>query len=151
MLIKWSAPLAAVVLVGCLLVGGTTAQDTDRSRPPDERLRLVTNIGLTGTATATSWQSAATPDKAIDGNARTGWCASQWTGTLTVDLGRTRELSGFGLTLLGTDQTGEVAISFATNTNDWKPLGAAQHIPVAPNEPIYLPALVSARFAQLSV
>ena len=141
---------AALVL---MLVGGpgASAQQTSSDRQPDRRAPLTVNIGLTGTATATTSQANATPARALDGNAATAWCATEWTGTLTVDLNQARALGGFGLTLTGGDPTAEVSVAYATSTSDWHKVSSAQHMPVPPNEPVYLPADVTARYAQLTV
>jgi arabinogalactan endo-1,4-beta-galactosidase len=146
------AVLALVLTAGLLVAGpGASAQLGSSDRRPDTSTSLTVNIGLTGTATATTSQANATPDKAIDGNAATAWCATEWTGTLTVDLGQARNLGGFGLTLIGGDPTAEASIAYATSTSDWHNVSSAQHAPVAPNEPVYVPADVRARFARLTV
>src|SRR5205085_7135152 len=62
-------------------------------------LRTALNVALTGTATASSEAAGSPAANAIDGDASTQWCSTQWTGSLTVDLGRARSLSGVGTTL----------------------------------------------------
>src|SRR6202011_1807630 len=97
-----AAGVALVLMAGLLVAGpGASARLGSSDRRPDGSKSLTVNIALTGTATATTWQSNATPDMALDGNAATAWCSTQWTGTLTVDLGQVRNLGGFGLTLIG--------------------------------------------------
>lgn len=59
------------------------------------------DLALTGTATADSAAADHAAPAAVDGNAATTWCPTTSAGVLTVDLGRPRRLSGFGLTLLG--------------------------------------------------
>src|SRR3981081_3619476 len=147
-----TAGVALVLMAVLLLSGpGASAQLSSGDSRPDRNNPLTVNIALTGTATATTWQPNATPDKAFDGNASTAWCATQWTGTLTVDLGQARNLGGFGLTLIGGDPTAEMSIAYATTTSEWHMVSAAQHAPVPPNEPVYVPADVTARFAQVTV
>jgi hypothetical protein len=46
------------------------------------------NIALTGTASASTEASGSPASNAIDGSASTDWCSTEWTGSLTVDLGR---------------------------------------------------------------
>jgi arabinogalactan endo-1,4-beta-galactosidase len=147
-----TAGVALVLLAVLLLSGpGASAQLRSSVGRPDRSNPLTVNIALTGTATATTSQANATPDKALDGNASTAWCSTQWTGTLTVDLGQARNLGGFGLTLVGGDPTAELSIAYATSTSEWHNLSAAQHAPVPSNEPVYVPADVTARFARVTV
>src|SRR4029453_1525456 len=54
------------------------------------------DIAPTGTASASTAASGAPASNAIDGSASTNWCATEWTGTLTVDLGAAHRLDGFG-------------------------------------------------------
>src|ERR1700681_288079 len=100
---KVGAAGVALLLLAALLVAGpgAGAQLALSDRRPDGSKSLTVNIALTGTATATTWQANGTPEMALDGNAATAWCSTQWTGTLTVDLGQARNLGGFGLTLIG--------------------------------------------------
>jgi len=144
---------AALLLIGGLLAGSSGATAAQGSSDPQREggSRLTVNIGLTGSATATTSQANATPDRAIDGNAATAWCATEWTGTLTVDLGRESDLGGFGLTLTGGDPTAEVSLAYATSPSNWHNVRSAQHAPVAANEPVYIPSSVTARYARLTV
>ena len=48
------------------------------------------DIAPTGSASASTAASGAPASNAIDGSASTNWCATEWTGTLTVDLGAVR-------------------------------------------------------------
>jgi arabinogalactan endo-1,4-beta-galactosidase len=147
-----AAGVALVLMAGLLVAGpGANAQLSSVERRADRSTALTDNIALTGTATATTWQSNATPDLAVDGNAATAWCSTQWTGTLTVDLGQARDLAGFGLTLVGGDPTAEASIAYAINTSDWRNVSTAQHAPVPPNEPVYVPTDVTARYARVTV
>lgn len=53
------------------------------------------DVALTGTATASTEASGSPASNAIDGDASTQWCSTQWTGNVTVDLGSVRDLNGF--------------------------------------------------------
>jgi hypothetical protein len=101
-----AAAVAAAILsaLGALSPGGSSslggsvvAGSAFGASPPGPGLAL--NVGLTGTATASTSQDNDPASNAIDGSASTSWCSTQWTGTLTVDLGQVRRLSGFGFTL----------------------------------------------------
>jgi arabinogalactan endo-1,4-beta-galactosidase len=144
---------AALVLIGGLLVSGSGASaEQDSSTPErDRHSALTVNLGLTGTATATSSQATASPNMALDGNAATAWCTTAWTGAITVDLGQARALGGFGFTLTTNTQTSEASIAYATDMSDWHNLSSAQNMPIPFNEPVYVPASVTARFARLTV
>lgn len=143
---------AALLLTGGLLSGsGVSAAQGSSDRQLERGTRLTVNIGLTGTATATTSQANATPDRALDGNAATAWCATEWTGALTVDLGQARALGGFGLTLTGGDPTAEVSLAYASSSSSWHKVSSMQHSPVAANEPVYVPSNVAARYARLTV
>ena len=72
------------------------------------------DIGLTGTATASTEASGSPAANAIDGSASTDWCSTEWTGSLTIDLGQVRSLDGFGLTLGSTATTALVNLSYGT-------------------------------------
>jgi arabinogalactan endo-1,4-beta-galactosidase len=115
---------------------------------------LALNVGLTGTATASSSQPDSPPSSAIDGSASTAWCSTQWTGTLTVDLGRVRTLSGFGLTLGSTATTAAVSWRYATVAGQWQRPANLQQMSVPANDPIYLRAPrggLRARYVQIDV
>ena len=96
----------AVRLLGVLLLCGATAFLAGAAVPnrsvrlgnavaetsPHDQTSL--NIALTGTASASTEASGSPASNAIDGSASTDWCSTQWTGSLTVDLGRVRSLDG---------------------------------------------------------
>src|SRR5262249_8846638 len=112
------------------------------------------NIGLTGTAVASTEQSGSPASNAVDGSASTEWCSAEWTGTLTVDLGRVRSLDGFGLTLAPTATTALVQMQYAVTQGDWHPVPGVQQQSVPAGEPVYWPASdgrLSARYVQVSV
>jgi hypothetical protein len=88
----------AVVPTRAARLGSAAAQTYPRDS-------TALDIALTGTATASTEASGSPAVNAIDGSASTDWCSTQWTGNLTVDLGRVRTLDGFGLTLGSTATT----------------------------------------------
>ena len=98
---------------------------------------MALNEALTGTATATTAATGSPPANAIDGDATTQWCSSQWTGSLTVDLGQVRRLSGVGVTLGATSTTALVDLSHATTNGAWRPVPDGQQLSVPVDEPVY--------------
>jgi arabinogalactan endo-1,4-beta-galactosidase len=97
------------------------------------------DIALEGTATA---DTAATNDpasNAIDGSATTDWCATQWTGAVTVDLGRVRSLDGLGITLGDSATTALVNFSAGDDPNNLTPVANATQQSVPAGEPAYWP------------
>ena len=154
---RWSfiaigAALAAIALTS-LLPGGSVVPKTASADPPPAPGSAL-NVALTGTATASSEQSDSPAANAIDGSASTNWCSTQWTGTLTVDLGHVRTLNGFGFTLGSMDTTASVSLAYATTAGDWRRPQITQQMSVPANEPVYLPASwrgVRARYVELAV
>jgi arabinogalactan endo-1,4-beta-galactosidase len=156
-----AAAVAAAILtaVGALSPGGSSslggsvvAGSAFGASPPGRGLAL--NVALMGSATASTSQDSGPARNAIDGSASTSWCSTQWTGTLTVDLGQVRRLSGFGFTLGGMDTTASVSLSYATTAGAWQHPRSTQQMSVPAGEPVYLPASgsgLSARYAQISV
>jgi Arabinogalactan endo-1,4-beta-galactosidase len=166
-----SAGLLRLSLVGVLFVaslpagvlasgGGTPA--TDGSLPVGPLSaggQLAVNWALTGTATADSFPGNAS--NAISGDASNPWCAdwSPWPSHLTVDLGRTQQLDGVGITVdnasNGTPTSARASISLATQAGQWQPVSVAQSIALDAGSPIYIPLrsgfTVPARYAQLTV
>jgi len=122
----------------------------DATPPPGTAL----NVALTGTATASTEASGSPASNAIDGSASTQWCSTQWTGNLTVDLGRVRTLEGLGLTLGNTATSALVSFSYATTAGDWHPVPDAIQQSVPAGEPVYWPARygrLSARYVKVDV
>jgi arabinogalactan endo-1,4-beta-galactosidase len=111
------------------------------------------NWALTGTATATTSESASPAPNAIDGDAGTNWCTSGWTGTLTVDLGQARTLSALGITLASASPSASASIQLAATTGNWRQIPALRDVALDPANPMYfpLPRGTSARYAQLTV
>src|SRR2546423_11105866 len=134
------------------LAGSVVAGSAFGASPPGRGLAL--NIAVTGPATASTAQDNDPAANAIHGRASTSWCSTQWTGTLTVDLGQVQRLSGLGFTLGSMDTTASVSLSYATTAGAWQRPRSTQQMSVPAGEPVYLPASGSglkARYAQLSV
>jgi arabinogalactan endo-1,4-beta-galactosidase len=112
------------------------------------------DIALTGTATASTEASGSPAANAIDGSASTDWCSTEWTGNLTVDLGRVRTLDGFGLTLGDSASTALVNLSYGTTAGSLTPVPNAHEQSVPAGEPVYWPAghgLIRARYVKIDV
>jgi arabinogalactan endo-1,4-beta-galactosidase len=114
---------------------------------------LSVDLAIGASASATSAGTGAPAANAVDGSATTTWCATQWTGSVTVDLGRTRDLDGVGITLGANASPSTVAIALATKAGAWQPVKSAQNIALNGNTPSYvtLPRGQAARFAHLTV
>ncbi len=129
---------------------GTATATADQRRPTQTSL----DIALTGTATADTTATGAPASNAIDGSASTDWCATQWTGALTVDLGRVRTLDGLGITLGDDATTALVNFSAGDDPNDLKPVPNATQQSVPAAEPAYWPepnAQFKARYVKVDV
>ena len=112
------------------------------------------DIGLTGTATASTEASGSPAANAIDGSASTDWCSTEWTGSLTIDLGQVRSLDGFGLTLGSTATTALVNLSYGTTAGSLQPVPDAQQQSVPAGEPVYWPSgrrMIRARYVAIDV
>ncbi|MGA8718807.1 MAG: glycosyl hydrolase 53 family protein [Solirubrobacteraceae bacterium] len=156
----------AVRLLGVMLVCGATAYIAGAA-VPNHSVRLGSaaaetsprgetslDIALTGTATASTEASGSPASNGIDGSASTDWCSTEWTGSLTVDLGRVRALAGFGVTLGDTSTTALVDISYGTTAGALTPLPGAQQQSVPADDPVYWPSghgLIKARYVHIDV
>jgi arabinogalactan endo-1,4-beta-galactosidase len=140
--------LAALAVPGAVLTA-TGATAAAPSPGPDVDLALAAGTA----ATATSEGSDTPAGNAIDGSASTSWCANQWTGSVTVDLGRAPTLDAFGVTLAATASPSTAALSIATRPGSWQPVASASNIALNGNTPAYirLPRAQSVRFARLTV
>jgi arabinogalactan endo-1,4-beta-galactosidase len=141
--------LASLAAILALAPASAQAQT---ATPPRMALNLALAPGVVATATSTATGSS--PANAIDGDASTQWCASQWTGALTVDLGRVRALSGLGVTLGATSTTALVNLSASDTGSDWHPVPGGQLQSVPAGEPVYWPARdgsLSARYVRIDV
>ena len=148
------------LVVGTMLVVGllgVTGDATSRTRAAPPTIRraapLSVNLALGATATATSAASGSPAANAVDGSATTTWCATQWTGTVVVDLGGERALDSIGVTLGATAFPSTVAISLRTATGASQPVPSAQNIALNANTPSYvaLPREQAARYAEITV
>lgn len=115
---------------------------------------LALNVALDGLASASSQAPGSPAAQAIDGDASTQWCSTQWTGNVTVDLHRSRALSGVGLTLGNAATTALVNVSYATVAGDWHPVPGLQQQSVPAGEPVYWPrreGALRARYVKVDV
>jgi arabinogalactan endo-1,4-beta-galactosidase len=111
------------------------------------------NWALSGQASASSSGASTPASAAIDGDAGTDWCPSDWTGSLVVDLGQVRSLTDLGITLDATSPSADATIQVASTAGDWSAVPAAKNIALDPGNPMYvpLPRGTQARYAQLTV
>jgi arabinogalactan endo-1,4-beta-galactosidase len=108
----------------------------------------VVNLALAGSAKADTAAEEHAAASAVDGNAATTWCPTGSSGTITVDLRRTRELSGFGVTLLG-DGPATVTIATATAPDRFRMARGATLVNAG--TPVWFPAAKATRWVRLSV
>jgi arabinogalactan endo-1,4-beta-galactosidase len=116
--------------------------------------RMALNVALTGTASASTSATGSPASNAIDGDASTQWCSANGTGSLTIDLGQVRPLTGFGVTLGPTTTTALVSLSYATTSGAWQPVPGGQLQAVPAGEPVYWPARagsLAARYVMIDV
>jgi hypothetical protein len=134
-----------------------TSGRTGRPGPYDaHRSRQYTtalNVALAGTATPSTAASGSPAAQAIDGDASTQWCSTQWTGNVTVDLGSVRTLNGFGLTLANTATTALANISAGTDPNALQPVPDLQQQTPPAGKPVYWPlrGTIRARYVKIDV
>src|SRR5437868_4502981 len=103
--------LVVLSVVSSLVVVSSTRAEPDRERR--EARAVLVNVAVDAAATASSETADHPAMLATDGNAATTWCPATGSGTLTIDLGRMTEISGFGITLAGAVATGNVEIALA--------------------------------------
>ena len=130
--------------------GGTSTATADQHRPSETAL----NIALEGTATADTEATGDPASNAIDGSASTQWCSTQWTGEVTVDLGRARTLDGLGLTLAKTATTALVNFSAGDDPTKLQPVRGATQQSVPAGDPAYWPTQhgeLRARYVKVDV
>jgi arabinogalactan endo-1,4-beta-galactosidase len=146
--------LAGIMVVALLGAASDSASPSQASAPATRKAApLSVNVALGASATASSTASEHPAANAIDGSATTTWCATQWTGTVVVDLGAQRRLNSIGVTLGATAFPSTVAISLSTDPGSWQPVQSAQNIALNANAPSYvaLPRVQAARYAQVTV
>jgi hypothetical protein len=151
----------ALTAVCCLLVmlGAAPAPtpsvrvvtaSADQHRPTSTSL----DIALEGTATASSAAANSPASNAIDGDASTQWCSTEWTGNVTVDLGRVRTLDGLGLTLGSGATTALVNFSYGNDPNSLHPIPGATQQSAPAGDPAYWPVpggRLKARYVKVEV
>jgi arabinogalactan endo-1,4-beta-galactosidase len=149
---------ALVAFAAATAVAGTLAASAHAARPsgprdPGAAPGPAVNLALGAGATATSAATTGPAASATDGDAGTSWCATQWTGSVTVDLGAVRTLNGAGVTLAATASQSTASIALSTTADAWHPVAAARNIALTGNTPSYvaLPSGQHARFAKLTV
>ncbi len=124
----------------------------DQHRPQQTSL----DIALAGTATASTEAAGSPASNAIDGSASTPWCSTEWTGSVTVDLGSVRTLDGLGLTLGSGATTALVNFSAGNDPSNLRPVADATQQSVPAGEPAYWPApgpsgRIQARYVKVDV
>jgi arabinogalactan endo-1,4-beta-galactosidase len=114
---------------------------------------LAVDWALSGQASADTQQSGDPASAAIDGDAGTDWCPTAWEGTLTVDLGQVRSLTGLGITLDASAPAADATIQLAGASGSWVTLPEAQNLALDAGNPMYLPIPhgTQARYAQINV
>ena len=141
---RWRLGLgaAALLLVTPIAVVATVAQAHGATSTPGKSPAAgapTVNWALSGTATATTEESANPAPNAIDGDAGTDWCTSGWTGTLTVDLGQVRALDDLGITMDSASPSASATIQLATVAGDWQQIPALRNLALDPGNPMYFP------------
>ena len=97
------------------------------------------DIAPTGTASASTAASGAPASNAIDGSASTNWCASEWTGTLTVDSVAARPRWLWPDARAARRRPRRCRSAYASVAGDWERPKAAQQMSVPAGEPVYVP------------
>jgi hypothetical protein len=136
--------LGVLILAACclavVLLGGVSgptsavrvgAASAAAHRPSTTAL----DIALEGTATASSEAAGSPASNAIDGDASTQWCSTEWTGSVTVDLGRERTLDGLGLTHGSGASSALVNFSYGDDPNSLRPVPGASQQSAPAGEP----------------
>jgi arabinogalactan endo-1,4-beta-galactosidase len=139
---------AAALAAAALTLTTAYARDDERHGPAP----LAVNLALGETATASSEQAASPAANAIDGDASTAWCPTGASGTLVVDLGRERRITGVGLTLAAGSSPAIGSVAVAASQGRWRTLAGSAALP--PGLAAYVPGGddgTTARFARLTV
>ncbi len=138
--------LIAVILPGAAFA----AADGGSPAPGPAPLRVNLAIGADASATSAAADSPAA--NAVDGSATTTWCATQWTGSVTIDFGAQRALSGAGITLGATASPSAASLALATRLDAWQPVPSARNIALNVNTPSYIALSAQrARYARPTV
>jgi arabinogalactan endo-1,4-beta-galactosidase len=111
------------------------------------------DLALGAQATATSAADGQPASNVADADARTAWCAGQWQGSVTIDLGQVQRLTGFGVTLAQTASASTASIDIATEAGRWRTVPTAKSVALERGVPSYLTPQrgTEARFARLTV
>jgi arabinogalactan endo-1,4-beta-galactosidase len=133
--------------------GQAASSDQSAGRTGGSPSGLLVNLAIGDAATASSTAAGAPASNAVDGSATTAWCATQWTGNLSVDLGAVTAVDSVGLTLGASTSPSTVAIELATAAGAWQPVQAARNLAMNPSTPSYipLPAGQTARYVRVTV
>ena len=107
------------------------------SAPPSGGLAV--DWALAGQASADTSGTSTPASNAIDGDAGTDWCPTQWEGYLTIDLGQVRSLSDLGLTMDAADVAADASIELASTPTAWATLPSARNLALDAGQPMYLP------------
>jgi arabinogalactan endo-1,4-beta-galactosidase len=134
--------------VTSVLLAATVAAPATAARADAPRRTPEVNLALTGSARADTAGEGHAAASAIDGDATTAWCPAGPSGTLTVDLGRVQELSGFGLTLLG-GVPATATIATATAPGRFRVVRGGTKVQAG--SPVWFPGAGPARWVRLSV
>lgn len=121
------ASLLALLSLAALVSAAPSAAAERSHRPRNKQL---VNIGLDARASGSSQRSEHPAALATDGNAGTSWCPRPGPATLTVDLGRTSHVAGFGLHLAGAAGEVAVRIAGAGANRRFRPVGSAFAVPL---------------------
>ena len=145
--VRWL--VATVALATVALTGSAQATAADTAPHPSRAVDIAIGAGTSASSAAANTPAA----NAVDGSASTAWCATQWTGSVVVDLGGPRTLSGLGVTLGSTASPATVSIDLAVSAGSWHPVPAARSIALAGDTPSYIssPEGQTARYARLTV
>ena len=136
-----------LVVTGVVLAAAC-AVPADAAQAEASRGTAVVNLALAGSARTDAAVEGHTAASAVDGDAATAWCPSGPSGTITVDLRRVRELSGFGVTLpAGVPATATIATAAAPGRFRVVRDGTR----VDAGTPLWFPANEKARWIRLSV
>jgi arabinogalactan endo-1,4-beta-galactosidase len=128
------------------------AAAADQHKPQQTSLDIALAPGVTATASTEATGSPAS--NAIDGSASTPWCSTEWTGSVTVDLGSVRTLDGLGLTLGPNATTALVNFSAGDDPTQLQPIPGDTQQSAPAGEPAYWPVpngRLTARYVKVDV
>jgi len=132
-----SVRFIATVLVASLVIIPRAFADERESRSDTSNTHILANIAVDAAVTASSETTDHPARLATDGDASTTWCPQTVPGSLTVDLGRVEDISGFGINLAGAVATGSVELSTAVSPRFFHSVSSARTLPTG--TPTWLP------------